>query len=290
MDLSKLKNKPAYPFETIAAAIAFSPRLELILSEAKHLADVLDAHLLLFHIGEKSVEKENQLEQMMAKYKINPEKTRVIWMEGDPVETILKLSKLNIVDLLILGALEKENLLKYYMGSIARSISRKAKCSVLLLIKPLGTSKGKKYIVTGVDNPKTVHTINTALYLASHLNIRELTIIQETHTPGLAMTIAENSTAPEANKIKKDINAEQHSRLNEILEKCNYRDIKINDKIIQGKPGFAIRNYADSKNADLLVINSPDTKLGILDRIFAHDIEYILEDLPSNLLIVHSRI
>ena len=120
-------------------------------------------------------------------------------MEGDPVDTILRLCKLNIVDLLVLGALEKENLLKFYIGSIARNISRTAKCSVLLLTNPSEElQKYKKIIVNGVENPKTIHTINTALYLAKKIKVKDVTIVNEIHTPGLAMAIAEDSTAPEA--------------------------------------------------------------------------------------------
>ena len=136
MDLSKLKKRPSYPFETIAVAVSFSPRCQPVLAEAKRLSDILGASLLLLHIGEKTVEKEQELDEMMAVIGVNPNHSRVIWMEGDPVDTILKLCKLNIVDLLVLGALEKENILKFYLGSIARNISRKAKCSVLLLTNP----------------------------------------------------------------------------------------------------------------------------------------------------------
>lgn len=59
---------------------------------------------------------------------------------------------------------------------------------------------------------------------------------------------------------------------------------------IKGKPGFAVRQYAEAKKADLLVINSPDVPYGLIDRIFTHNMEYIMEDLPSNVLVVHSRV
>src|ERR1700746_950692 len=107
MDLSKLKKRPSYPFETIAVAISFSPRCKFVLSEAKKLSDILGSSLLLIHIGDKSSEKETELDEMMANVGVDANHSRVIWMEGEPVETILKLCKLNIVDLLMLGALEK---------------------------------------------------------------------------------------------------------------------------------------------------------------------------------------
>ena len=58
-----------------------------------------------------------------------------IWQKGKPVDVILNTVKDQQIDLLILGALQKENIYKYYVGSIARELTRKAPCSVLLLIK-----------------------------------------------------------------------------------------------------------------------------------------------------------
>jgi hypothetical protein len=61
-------------------------------------------------------------------------------------------------------------------------------------------------------------------------------------------------------------------------------------KVVKGKPGYAISHFARQNHYDLIVFNSPDTHLGIFDRIFTHDIEYVLADMPCNLLIIHSRV
>lgn len=291
MDLSKLKKRPAYPFETIAVAISFSPSCKSLLVEAKRLSDALGASLLLLHIGDKTVEKEQKLDEMMGLAGVSPNHSRIIWMEGEPVDTILKLCKLNIVDLLVLGALEKENFLKFYIGSVARNLSRKAKCSVLLLTNPSSEPKKyKKFIVNGVENPKTIHTINTSLYLAKKLKVKDVTIINEVDMPGLTMAIADDSTAPETKEIKKNLTDESEETLQTIIDKCDVGDVKLTHKIVKGKPGYAISKFSKDKKADLLIINSPDTHLNLFDRIFTHDIEYILAGLPCNLLIVHSRI
>lgn len=291
-DLARLKKRPSFPFETIAVAIAFSPRLEGLLGEASRMAKSFNAQLLLMHIGERTRTKEDRLNVLIEKLKINEHNIRIIWNDGPPADTLLQLCKLHVVDLLILGALSKENMLKFYIGSLARNISRKAKCSVLLLTNPdAAGARYKKIVVDGIENPKTIHTVNTAIYVAEHMKCKEITVASEVHMPTLAMTMAEESTAPEASKMKKELQEEEASKMNEMVESCRkHGEIEICQKMIKGKPGYAIRSYAATKKADLLVINSPDTKLGILDRIFTHDIEYILEDLPCNLLIVHSRV
>ncbi|MGL4597557.1 MAG: universal stress protein, partial [Bacteroidia bacterium] len=263
-----------------------------LLGEAKRLADECGANLLLFHIGDRTRTKESRLDDLFRKIGIDEHTTRVIWQEGEPLTTLLQLCKLNIVDLLVLGAMQRENVLKYYLGSLARRISRKAKCSVLLLTAPdVKGTRFKKIVVNGDENAKTVHTIQTAIYFAEKVKGRDMTVATEVHQPGLAMTMAGDSTVTETTKIKKEMKEEEMNKSHSIVESCIVDSrIEITEKLITGKPGFAIRQFAETKKADLLVINSPDVKYGLIDRLFTHDMEYILEDLPCNVLIVHSRV
>jgi nucleotide-binding universal stress UspA family protein len=292
MEHHKLKGRPPFPFETIGVAIAFSPRLEAVLGEAKILSDAFGARLLLIHVGEKTATKESRLEELMEKNGLEKNKINVIWHNGNPSVVILELCKKNAVDLLVVGAMRKENMLRYYLGSVARKISRQAKCSVLLMTEPKkeGT-RYKKIMVNGIESLKTVHTINTAVYFGKHLDIKDLIVATEINQLGLAMTMASDSTALQASKMRKEFSEEEMNKVHDIVTKVSEREgIQISEKLIKGKPGFAIRQYAETKKADLLVINSPDQSYGIIDRIFTHDMEYILEDLPCNVLIVHSRV
>lgn len=291
MDYSVLKKRPSYPFETIAVAISFSPRLEGLLREAHRLASMFNSSLVIIHIGKKNTELEEKLEKNIHKSGISKLKYRVIWMEGEPVDTILKLAKLNVVDLLILGALEKENLYKYYVGSIARTLSRRAKCSVLLLTNPsINPPKIKNVVVSGSDNPKTIHTIRTMAYWAKNEKISSFTVVQEVNIPTLTLSVSESSGEPEVNKIKREMFEEENQKLIDLIKTVDNKDVEIRLETVHGKPGFAISNFAKNIKTDLLVFNSPDTHLGLFDRIFTHDIEFVLADLPCNLLIVHSRV
>jgi nucleotide-binding universal stress UspA family protein len=291
MDYNVLKKRPSFPFENIAVAVSFSPRLEGLLREAHRIAAMFNSSLIIIHIGKKNPEHEERLEKYILKTGISKLKYRLIWMEGEPVDTILKLSKLNVVDLLILGALEKENLYKYYVGSIARTISRRAKCSVLLLTNPsINPPKIKNVVVSGTDNPKTIHTIKTMAYWARHEKINSFAVVQEVNIPALTISVSDAGSEPEVNKIKREMFEEENQRLINLIKTVDNTDVEIRLETVNGKPGFAISNYAKNKKADLLVFNSPDTHLGLFDRIFTHDIEFVLADLPCNLLIVHSRV
>jgi nucleotide-binding universal stress UspA family protein len=292
MDYSKLKNRPSWPFETIGVAVAFSPRLENVLAEAQILAKKFNAQLILMHVGERTRNKEHRLAELMAKCGIDEKKTRVEWNDGEPVQTLLHLCKLHIVDLLVMGAMKKENIVRYYLGSVARKLSRTAKCSVLLLTEPKteGT-RFRKIIINSAESPKTVHTIRTGAYFGVKNNAKSITVVTEIQREGLAMTVAAETTAGEAMKIRKEFTQGEAEAVHTIVQQVSKdHGIEINEKQIKGKPGFAVRQYAESKKADLLVINSPDIQYGLIDRIFTHNMEYIMEDLPCNVLVVHSRV
>jgi len=291
MDYTKLKGRPPYPFETIGVAVAFSPRLEMVLGEARRLAATFGARLLLIHVGERTPAKEAALWASREKAGLDDPEIPMVWRDGDPVARLLETCKDNTVDLLILGARRRENMLRYYLGSVARSLSRAAKCSLLLLTEPKAAgSDFTRIVVSGTSNPKTIHTMNTAVYLAREAGGREMTVVTESDQPGLAMAVAEDSPAGEAYHLTEQFTGEEARQTHALVCLCSPGEIRVGEKVVHGRPGYAIRQYAEQQMADLLVINSPDSRYGLIDRIFTHGMEYILENLPCNLLIVHSRI
>jgi hypothetical protein len=54
---------------------------------------------------------------------------------------------------------------------------------------------------------------------------------------------------------------------------------------IFGKKGYSIGHYAQIVRADLLVMNAPRV-MTFWDRLFPHDIEHILTELPTDVLII----
>lgn len=289
MDYSRLKGRPPFPFETIAVAVAFSPRLEALLAEAARLAGIFNAQLLLIHVGKRTAGKETALGEMCERVKI--ERPRIVWQTGDPVSALLKACKENLVDLLVLGALRRENVFRYYLGSVARGMSRRAKCSLLLLTEPtVNGAQFTKIVVGCVEHAKTVHTLNTAIYLARRVGCGEMRVVKEVDQAGLAMAMSDDSTTIESARVRGQLLLDEEAKLAEMTAACDTGDILVSRKILPGRPGFAIRQYARDCHADLLAINSPDSRYGIMDRIFTHDMEHILENLPCNMLIVHSRL
>ena len=289
MDHNRLKGRLPFPFETIAVAVAFSPRLEAILSEARQLARTFQANLLLIHVGKRTPGKEEILAEMCGHVGIGAE-AKVIWQKGDAVSGLLKTCKENVVDLLVLGALRQESMFRYYLGSVARGLSRRAKCSLLLLTEPrtAGSTFGT-VMVDCVDHPKTSPTIDTALYFGRSMGAREMCLVREVDPAGLAMAMSDDSTDRERDSVKEQLLLEAEETIRQKTGDADVGSMQVVNSVLWGRPGFAIRKFAEEKPANLLVINSPDSRYGLFDRIFTHDLEYILEHLPCNILIVHSR-
>ena len=290
MDASRLKGRPSFPFETIAVAVAFSPKLEAIMYEARRLADSFQAKLLLIHIGTHTAEKEASLAAICTNLKMNRE-VRTIWGGGDTVSSLLETCKQHMVDLLILGARRRENVFRYYLGSVARGLSRRAKCSLLLLTEPKVTGTSfRKIVVDCVDHPKTPHALNTAFYFAEGVNALDLQAIREVDQSGLAMAMSDDSTSGERTLVQEQLRLDAEEKLQEFTAGRSSEKLAVQTAVLSGRPGFTIRKYAEECRADLLVIHSPDGRYRLMDRIFTHDLEHILEHLPCNMLIVHARV
>ena len=270
----------------ILIGIAFSPNLKPNLFEAIRIANLFNAELIGVHVGEKTTKKEKDLNAVLSEADALNIPLKTIWQEGEPVEVILKTSVDEVVDLLILGALKKEKLLKYYVGSIARKITRKASCSILLLIKPSIIRQFCKHIVVnGLKDDKTEETIKTAVLFAKHLLCKKMTIVEEISQSELHVKVNDDKSLRKSTIVKERLKIREDRRVKNILKEIDCIDISIKTQSIFGTRGYSIGHYAKVKRADLLVMNAP-TKIGILDRIFPHDIEYILSELPTDVLIV----
>ncbi|WP_298779084.1 universal stress protein [uncultured Polaribacter sp.] len=272
--------------DKILIGIAFSPNLKPNIFEAVRLANMFNAELVGVHVGNKNEQKVVALEKLLNEADALQKPFNAIWQGGKPVDVILQTCTKQNIDLLILGAIQQENLFKYYVGSIARKITRKAPCSVLLLIKPsVERVICKHIIVNGLKDLKTEETIKTSIFISKKLNCKKLTIVEEIKQEEIHVEVNDDRSLRKVNIVKERIKNREDRRVKNILKDVDCDSLSINTQSIFGKRGYSIGHYAKVKRADLLIMNAP-TKLGLLDRIFPHDLEYILSELPTDVLIV----
>ena len=277
------------PFNRIGIGVAFSPNLKSNLYEAARISLFFKCKLILIHVGESSDDKIKTLKIILNTFKKEGLDYEVVFKSGDPVEVILSASQEQKIDLLIIGAAKKENIVKYYVGSIARKITRQAKCSILLLIKPsVKRVPCKHIVVNGLKDPKTEQAITYAFYVGKHLGANKITIVEEITKNEVAINVDDNKSLRKATIIKERIKLRENLRVKEIISHIPVeytKDITIKSQPIFGTQGYSIGHYAQISRADLLVMNSP-SKMTFWDRLFPHDIEHILTELPTDVLII----
>ena len=270
----------------ILIGIAFSPNLKPNIFEAIRMANMFGAQLVGVHVGEKTNKKENQLADLILEAPKLKYPIKTVWQKGKPVDVILNTAVNEKIDLLVLGALQQENLYKYYVGSVARELTRKASCSVLLLIKPsVERVKCNHIVVNGLKDKRTTETIEASFLVSKALECKRITIVEEISQKEIEVKVSDDYSLRKANINKEKLKRREDSRVNKILGNINTEGISVKIQSIFGKRGYSIGHYAKVKRADLLVMNAP-SKTSILDRIFPHDIEYILTELPTDVLIV----
>lgn len=280
-------------FNKILIGFAFSPNLKANVFEAIRLADFFGAHLYFLHVGSKSATKKQALNDLLEESPIKLKKVSFIWQEGKPVETIIDQCKKNGVDLLLLGALQRENMVKFYMGSIARKLTRKAPCSVLLMIKPSVIRKPSQHVVVNAfESPQTKTTINSAFYFAQALGIPKLTLVEEIDRSKVAALAYDDRSLRKVTLRKEKLKRRELSRVREILHHIPgilKENIQVHLQNIFGTRGYSIGHYARVVRADLLIMNAAENRKSFFERIFPKDLEHILSELPTDVLIIQSK-
>ncbi|BDC97847.1 universal stress protein [Persicobacter psychrovividus] len=275
-------------FKKLAVAVAFSPTGEAVLAESLRLKKLFDAEMVLIHIGAQGKADIAQLDEMLSRVGVSKEEVILRWEDGNPSKKILEICTDEDVDLLVAGALRKENLFQYYIGSVARDILRKANCSVMVLVSPSSNPQNMDNIVVqcgGGRNPRK--SLKAAVELAKKDQSSIVHLIREIKLYGLSLAVASEDSEEEYSETRKSLVNEELKEVQEKLNKLNVADLRVNIKITAGKAGHELAKFTRRTNADLLVMQGMGRKLGLFDRIFRQDLEYIMSDLPSNLLIVH---
>ena len=274
-------------FQKLGLAITFSPNALSLLRATKRLQNLFGSKLCLIHVGEKDNETENLMKQLLTKAGIEENSYELVWQTGDPSKIIINTCAAKGVDLLIAGALEKESILKYYIGSVARNIMREVPCSVLILTKPSAEPEPfKKFCASVQYNSLGEYAIKKAYEFAKLEKADEFILIKEFDIPGLAITISDTGSTQETEQKRTDWQKEEEVKLKVFANELNLSDVELKTVCVYGKQGWASSNYVRENDGDLLIVPSPPKKLKLFDRIFQHDIEFVLKQLPCALLIV----
>lgn len=272
-------------FSKAGLAVTFSPTGKMLLSEAARLQALFGFKLYLLHVGEKDEVTRQRLEHLVEE-NIFPKEVEIVWLEGEPAKAIVKKSKELELDLLIIGALEKEKGLKNIMGSVARNIMRNCHCPVLIFTKPESERFGFNNIVVSVCyDSKGEEAARVAIEIARHDHPADFTFIKEINVPGLPSVVFDSGSTYETGSMKKELIGLEKQKIKFFGLELGLQEDEFQNEVLYGVEGWECLNYASETNADLLVVTMGERKLSFIDRIFAHDLEFLFERIPTNTLL-----
>ena len=271
------------PFKRIAIAFAFSPGRVALLTEARRLMELQNAELYIIHAGEQKEHKNSQLDMLLERLNFDLERTHIRWEEGDPAERVAEVCRDEQIDLIIAGALKQQNLLQYYLGSVTRRILRQANCSVLVLREPGAEPARIKELLVCVDeHPRSGPLLAHAVTIGKVFRAKHIRVLKQALFP-------KQGLGDEKRKdLRKIIKAEE-KKVHELLSGSQAKSANLRIKITSDDPLRNIADYARKYKADLLVLPAPTGSFTFINRVFRRETEFLLTDLPCNLLLLKDR-
>ena len=272
-------------FKNVAVASTFSNRFLQLLAEAASFTQMLDCSFSVIHGGEKSEEATKRFDDAFHELSLSPPPT-FHWVDGEPVEAIVRTIKEQAIDLLIAGALKKETPGRNYTGNVARNLMRLAPCSLLFFTDPSAVPKPLRNIVTITDYSELSATsLKHAAFLANRFSAERIHLIRIFTLFAQAREQPVEFFGTHDDRRQAILEAEE-KRLAEFARAVGQKTVSIEYKCVEGTTGFAASEYVESVNADLLVVPA---QMPGCSQLFPDGMDWLLNMIPSNLLIVRSN-
>lgn len=270
-------------FHNIGIAINTSPNCHNILKNAKLFNEKFDSHLHFFNLSD-DISAEQKIAKLITDFGIKDSEFSVTILKKNSIAAeILEFSSKMNFDLLIMGASNKEKFPNNYLGSISRTLLRNSPCSVLVVTTNSQVS-GYESICTNYDfTPESDYTLLTANNFANKLDISSHYLLREIELNGLSSSLFASEGNVSIESLKESIESDEVDKLSKHLTQIKILNKNITSVILFGKSGWKSLEFAKTTNIDLFFTYRPNKKLSFWDRIFVHDIEYLINDLPCNI-------
>jgi nucleotide-binding universal stress UspA family protein len=273
------------PYQRVAVASAFSPRFEMVLAEAKRVRDRLGSELSLIYVGEKDPETTRRFGEALAAMQLPPD-SLIHYHQGKPAEAILAAVEQNGVELIVAGALEKEVVVRSFLGNVARRLVKEAKCSVMLFTKPNRDPQPLRRIVFYVPDytPIVAAALQKTLRLAALEKSEEIYVIRVyTSFDAARATLRANQGDAAPDQVAARTLEQEEEALDQFVDSASPGDLPVETRCIRGNTGFAASDFVQSIDANLLVVPvEPSTEPGGIPPHIA----WVSDVIPCNLWVI----
>ncbi len=268
-------------FGNIAVASTFSPRFLPLLAEARAFAEKLGSAFSVIHAGKCGAEEEERFGKAFDTLRINP-RPRIHCAEGEPAEAILRAATELGVDLLIAGAMEKDVGSRNFLGDVARTLIRNSPISLLLYPRPATEARAFRKLAAIVDfSPLAALALKQTIHLAekhaadSIHAVRVFTIFDQALSQPDEFFQGAKSAHPGV--------AAEEEQLARFIDAAGPRSVSMEARCVEGATGFAVSDYVQAIEADLLVISSG---LPGSPHPLPQGMDWLFNVIPTNLLVL----
>jgi len=275
---------PKIQIAKIAVAVAFSPRLKAVLSEARRFAERFGAQLTILHAGKRAADLQRDLHAAMEAAGL-PIDVRVEWLDGEPTEAILAWLKDARTDLLIAGALERERTGRHFLGTVARELLRRAQCSLLLFSQPRVEPHFFRKIIAVTDLTEAAQTaFRVALSFAEKERAESLQVVA-VFSP-LKAARAELNDAADSAKYQPE---KRQAQLDEFASAAAAGSpVLVETRMIETTTGVSVCDFARSIEAELLVLPARVHQEGL--SLLPSYMDWVFQVIPCNLWVVRTDV
>ncbi len=273
-------------YRTIGVASAFSPRFEQVLAEAKRVRERLAAELNLIYVGEKDEGTTERFATALSELAL-PADSIIHYQQGAPADAILEVARRQGLELIVAGALEKEVVLRSFLGNVARRLVREAPCSVMLFTKPNREPQPLRRIVFFVPeySEHVKRALQQTLALAAKEKSENIYVIRVYTTFDAARaTLQANADEPASEQPRARTLEEEEDALDEFVAATDESQLAVETRCIRGNTGFAASDFVQAVEADLLVVpvepsSEPTSEL-------PPHISWVTDVIPCNLWVI----
>jgi nucleotide-binding universal stress UspA family protein len=275
-----MNSEPFY--RSVAVASTFSPRFIQVLAEAKRIRDRFDSALSLIYVGTQDAETTEKFAGALRQLDL-PLDSQIHYETGEPASAILRAADAGKIDLIVAGALEKEVILRPFLGNVARRLVRDADCSVILFTHPETEPKQMKKIVFMADySEHGQRALGATLHLAQREGCERLYAVR-VYTTFDEARASRRAKAAEAQEPARTL-AEEEAALEQFILAAGQTDVPIEARCVRGNTAYAASDFVQAIEADLLAV--PVLPHTGAEKKLPAQIAWVMDVIPCNLWII----
>lgn len=269
-------------YRSVAVASTFSPRFLRVLAEGQRIGTRFSTLFSLIYVGEKNAKASAKFSSAFKQLGL-PADSAILYEQGEPAEAILRAAEKNKVDLIVAGALEKQVVLRSFIGKVARQLIESAPCSVMLFTQPEEKPKPLRQIVLLAEfNERGLRALRKTLHLAASEKSERLHVIR-VYTTFDEARAKRRGPSPEAKKRARTLD-EERAALEEFILSAGPTDVPIEAHCVRGNTTYAAFDFVHAMKANLLAVPLPPPPGP--GKKFPARLAWITDVIPCNLWVI----